>query len=323
MHSTHAPTTRRSRPILALLVAIGLLAGGLVTASPAAAATNNNQTAFTYFVGKGLTQRQAAGIVGNLIQESGNPINPYANQPNGPGMGVAQWSEGGRWDRDTRDNMRWYAGLSGRSVYSLTAQLDFIWYELTTFSGYGLSSLRAATTVDAATTVFMQKFERCGTCATAQRISYAKTVLAQYGSGGTGDTSTETSLPVLKQGSSGAAVKTLQYLLRSTGRSVTVDGSFGPATYSAVRSFQSSRGYTVDGIVGNNTWHALLPVLRQGSSGEAVKALQHELRGAGYSLTVDGSFGPATYSAVRSYQSAQRLTVDGVVGNNTWGSLID
>jgi hypothetical protein len=324
MHSTRPPTKRRpSRPILALLATVGLLAGGLVTASPAAAATNNNQTAFTYFVGKGLTQRQAAGIVGNLIQESGNPINPYANQPNGPGMGIAQWSEGGRWDRDYRDNMRWYAGLSGRSVHNLTAQLDFIWYELTTFSGYGLSSLRATTTVDAATTVFMQKFERCGTCATAQRISYAKTVLAQYGSGGTGDTSTETSLPVLKQGSSGAAVKTLQYLLRSTGRSVTVDGSFGAATYSAVRSFQSSRGLTVDGIVGNNTWHALLPVLRQGSSGEAVKALQHELRGAGYSLTIDGSFGPATYSAVRSYQSAQRLTVDGIVGNQTWGSLID
>jgi hypothetical protein len=317
------PPVHPGRAIVALLAAIGLLAGALVTASPAAAATHNNQTAFNYFVGKGLTQRQSAGIVGNLIQESGNPINPYANQPNGPGMGIAQWSEGGRWDRDTRDNMRWYAGLSGRSVYSLQAQLDFIWYELTTFSGYGLSSLRATTTVDGATTVFMQKFERCGTCATTQRVSYAKTVLAQYGSGGTGDTSTETSLPVLRQGSSGAAVKTLQYLLRSTGRSVAADGSFGAATYSAVRSFQSSRGLAIDGVVGTNTWHALLPVLRQGSSGEAVKALQHELRGAGYSLTVDGSFGAATYSAVRSYQSAQRLTVDGIVGNQTWGSLID
>ena len=50
---------------------------------------------------------------------------------------------------------------------------------------------------------------------------------------------------------------------------------------------------------------------------------QRELVDAGYSLTVDGSFGPATNTAVRSYQSKVGLVVDGVVGNNTWGSLVD
>jgi peptidoglycan hydrolase-like protein with peptidoglycan-binding domain len=79
----------------------------------------------------------------------------------------------------------------------------------------------------------------------------------------------------------------------------------------------------VDGVVGDNTWFSLLPVLRQGASGEAVKCLQRELVDAGYSLTVDGSFGPTTYSAVRAYQSKTGLVVDGVVGNNTWGSLVD
>lgn len=323
MHTDVRPPGRTvARPLAALLATLCALVLGVVTAPPASAASND-EIAFDYFVGKGLTERQSAGIVGNLIQESGSPINPYANQVGGPGMGIAQWSEGGRWDTSTRDNMVWYASLSGRSRYSLTAQLDFIWYELATFSYYGLANLRAATTVDGATIAFMRDFERCGTCASSQRIAYAYDVLSKYGSGGSGGGGTETSLPVLRNGSSGAAVRTLQYLLRSTGRTVTVDGIFGSGTESAVRSFQQARGLTVDGIVGNNTWYAILPVLRQGSSGEAVKALQRELNDSGASLTVDGSFGPATYSAVRSYQSRVGLLVDGIVGNNTWGSLID
>lgn len=313
-------TTRRG--LAGLLAAISIVVLGVVGA-PAASAASNDEIAFDYFISKGLTERQSAGVVGNLIQESGSPINPYANQPGGPGMGIAQWSEGGRWDTDSRDNMRWYAGLSGRSVYTLGAQLDFTWYELSTFSTYGLSSLRAATTVDTATTVFMQKFERCGTCATSQRIAYANDVLRKYGTGGSGGGTTETALPVLRNGSSGSAVRTLQYTLRASGRSVTVDGLFGSGTESAVRSYQSAHGLLVDGVVGTNTWDSLLPVLRQGSTGEAVKGLQRELVDAGYSLVVDGSFGSATGSAVRSYQSKTGLVVDGVVGGNTWGSLID
>ncbi|WP_076262346.1 phage tail tip lysozyme [Intrasporangium flavum] len=310
------------RTLSGLLAAVAVLVLGVAVA-PSASAASNDEIAFDYFVSKGLTERQSAGIVGNLIQESGSPINPYANQAGGPGMGIAQWSEGGRWDTDSRDNMVWYAGLSGRSRYALGAQLDFTWYELTTFSGYGLADLRASTSVSTATTVFMQKFERCGTCATTQRIAYANDVLAKYGTGGTGGGTTETSLPVLRNGSSGSAVRTLQYMLRASGRSVTADGIFGSGTESAVRSYQSAHGLTVDGVVGNNTWYSILPVLREGSSGEAVKGLQRELVDAGYSLTVDGSFGPATNTAVRSYQSKVGLVVDGVVGNNTWGSLVD
>jgi hypothetical protein len=312
--------TRRTLAGMLAGVAVAILG---VVAAPSALAASNDEIAFDYFVSKGLTERQSAGILGNLIQESGSPINPYANQAGGPGMGIAQWSEGGRWDTDSRDNMVWYAGLSGRSRYGLTAQLDFTWYELTTFSGFGLASLRSSTTVDSATTVFMQKFERCGTCATTQRIAYANDVLRRYGSGGTGGGTTETSLPVLRNGSNGSAVRTLQYMLRASGRSVAADGAFGSATESAVRSYQSAHGLSVDGVVGDNTWFSILPVLREGSSGEAVKGLQRELVDAGYSLTVDGSFGPATSSAVRAYQSKTGLVVDGVVGNNTWGSLVD
>jgi peptidoglycan hydrolase-like protein with peptidoglycan-binding domain len=62
--------------------------------------------------------------------------------------------------------------------------------------------------------------------------------------------------------------------------------------------------------------------LRQGDSGRDVVTLQYLLRHAGYTLTVDGAFGPGTDSAVRSFQAARGLTVDGIVGGNTWEKLI-
>lgn len=123
--------------------------------------------------------------------------------------------------------------------------------------------------------------------------------------------------PVLQQGASGQAVTTAQYLLRAAGRSLTVDGSFGPGTASAVRSFQQSRGLGVDGVIGPSTWSALIVVLRQGDQGNAVRALQSELR-----ISVDGSFGSGTASAVRSFQQSNGLSVDGVVGPATWQALV-
>ncbi len=139
----------------------------------------NDQAAFDFFVGKGLPAFQAAGIVGNLDQESND--DPTAVQAGGPGRGIAQWSVGGRWDTDSMDNVLWYAGVEGESSLSLTLQLEFIWYELTTFSGYGLSSLQASTNVTDATIAFETDFEGCGTCDQSNRIMYAEEVLAAYG----------------------------------------------------------------------------------------------------------------------------------------------
>lgn len=63
------------------------------------------------------------------------------------------------------------------------------------------------------------------------------------------------------------------------------------------------------------------PVLRRGSSGEAVRTLQTILRKAGYSLEVDGKFGSMTRTAVLSFQGTHGLTRDGVVGEMTWAAL--
>lgn len=139
----------------------------------------NDRAAYDYFVGKGLTNFQAAGIVGNLDQESG--MSPTAVQSGGPGRGIAQWSVGGRWDQDAGDNATAYASQHGQSVWSLQLQLDFIWYELTTFSGYGLAALKATTNVHDATVVFETRFEGCGQCVESTRVAYAQAVLNAYG----------------------------------------------------------------------------------------------------------------------------------------------
>jgi hypothetical protein len=145
----------------------------------------NDQPAFEYFVDKGLTEVQAAGIVGNLDQESG--VDPTIEQfGGGPGRGIAQWSVGGRWDTDPNDNVVDFAAASGREPKTLDVQLDFIWFELTTI-GYGYDDLKNATTVEAAVNAFMSKYEICGQCATTKRIQYANDVLAEFGGGSSED----------------------------------------------------------------------------------------------------------------------------------------
>jgi hypothetical protein len=149
------------------------------------ALSNQQKTAYNFFISKGLKNYQAAGIVGNLIQESS--VNPNSIEyGGGPGRGIAQWSVGGRWDSSHNDNMVWYASQHGLSPWSLTAQLDFIWYELTTFGGYGLAKLEAATNVSAATIAFQDLFEICGKCIQSTRIGYAQQVLAAWGGGSNG-----------------------------------------------------------------------------------------------------------------------------------------
>lgn len=63
--------------------------------------------------------------------------------------------------------------------------------------------------------------------------------------------------PILRKGSTGAAVRTLQRLLRRHGATVAVDGIFGPRTETSVRAFQKRASLHVDGVVGPKTWARL------------------------------------------------------------------
>lgn len=63
------------------------------------------------------------------------------------------------------------------------------------------------------------------------------------------------------------------------------------------------------------------PTLIPNDTGDAVRQLQTRLNVWGYKLTVDGSFGTQTETAVRDFQTKHKLTVDGVVGPATWSAL--
>lgn len=71
-------------------------------------------------------------------------------------------------------------------------------------------------------------------------------------------------LAVLRKGSKGAEVKTLQRLLKALGfkgkdnNVLAIDGSHGSNTDYALRSFQQYKGLSVDGVCGKNSWSALL-----------------------------------------------------------------
>jgi len=157
----------------------------------AEALSGNEEAAYHFFVAKGLKDFQAAGIVGNLIQESG--VDPtIAQYGGGPGRGIAQWSEGGRWNASHDDNVEWYAAREAQSKESLTLQLEFVWYELTTY-GYGYSALRSSTTLSEAEYAFQRDYEICGECEQSERVHYAQEVLSAYG-GGSGSSSSECNL---------------------------------------------------------------------------------------------------------------------------------
>lgn len=77
---------------------------------------------------------------------------------------------------------------------------------------------------------------------------------------------------------------------------------------------------------GGSTVNIKLNVLKKGSTGNQVKALQRMLHAMGYNLgtknPMDGDFGAKTDSAVRAYQKLHSLTVDGIVGAKTWSKLL-
>ncbi len=123
---------------------------------------DNVEKAFRFLTGPGhdLTPIEAAGIIGNLLEESGlNPNNgengtKFTLPVAGVGFGIAQWTTADR-----------QAGLEAESateklpIVDLGVQLNYLWHELTTSYAPSLAALKGQTTVDAAATSFMNTFE--------------------------------------------------------------------------------------------------------------------------------------------------------------------
>ena len=99
------------------------------------------------------------------------------------------------------------------------------------------------------------------------RPKYGTTASNATSSSQTGNTNTSAiSIPtsVVRYGSTGADVKTLQKWLNNVGYSLSVDGDFGSRTRSAVVNFQRKYSLEIDGIVGKNTWTKLASLQKNG-----------------------------------------------------------
>ncbi|HEX8176023.1 MAG TPA: peptidoglycan-binding protein [Pyrinomonadaceae bacterium] len=101
-------------------------------------------------------------------------------------------------------------------------------------------------------------------------------------------------------------------LLGTSPSSVTT-GTTGTATTGSTAS--------TPGATGSSSSH---PTLRMNSRGDAVRALQEALAGAGLlsASGADGIFGSGTLAAVKKFQQSKGLTADGIVGSATWEALL-
>lgn len=143
---------------------------------------------------------------------------------------------------------------------------------------------------------------------------------------------------LLKRGSKSEAVTTLQKrLIELKYLKGTADGSFGPATETAVMLFQQASGMNPSGIADEETLKAIYSdsavvkpgevagnTLEIGSKGDEVKAIQDALKAKGYLTGAsDGNFGSATASALKGFQRANGLPVTGVADDATRAALLD
>ncbi len=162
----------------------------------------------------------------------------------------------------------------------------------------------------------------------------------------------------LGPGDSGPQVKALQYYLAVLAYfdnhllHPNFNGIYGDATEAAVRAFQTRQGLPIDGIVGRETWNAIVTqydrtrstitpgvldsvdeiypgrVLTPGQTGHEVELLQGFLQKAAQTtpeippVQITGTYDAATEAAVRVVQQLEDLPVSGVTGSLTWDAVV-
>lgn len=135
-----------------------------LTAISKAPVKSNEQLSWEFFIAKGLTPEQTAGVLGNLKQEHG-----FNTEDVPSGLGIAQWTSA------RRDRL-----IQRGNHLTLQSQLDFIMEEFDTTEAATYSVLKGANTVEQATLAFQYLYERCGDCKQATRLKYANDIYLFY-----------------------------------------------------------------------------------------------------------------------------------------------
>ena len=159
---------------------------------------SNIEKAFNFFIsqeGGNFTVEQTCGMIGNFCVESGasannGDINPAAVSgfKDEGSFGIAQWNPA-KAAGERLGKLVTFSSSQGLSHTTLEAQLLFVKYELETFSYFGVGSLRKSETVEQATEVFQNKYERprVDLAKLDQRIKFANEIFRKLGRGGFGD----------------------------------------------------------------------------------------------------------------------------------------
>ncbi len=123
-------------------------------------------------------------------------------------------------------------------------------------------------------------------------------------------------------------IKKIQQFVVNEGFSIAIDGIAGPKTRAGLYKVlqnelnkQYNAGLKVDGIPGPKT-NAKLVNVELAATGNITKVIQALLNIAGYYQgNLDGIFGQKTLAAIKEFQKNKNLTIDGIVGPNTWSEL--
>ncbi|SMF55855.1 Peptidoglycan-binding (PGRP) domain of peptidoglycan hydrolases-containing protein [Alteromonadaceae bacterium Bs31] len=123
----------------------------------------------------------------------------------------------------------------------------------------------------------------------------------------------------------GKLVIALQRMLCKLGIQCFVDGAFGQGTKEAVQKLQLKKALKNDGVVGKKTVGGMFtskkPLLKQGTKGNDVQAMQLLMGLYGQNLVHDGIFGKGTKQALVNVQKSFHLKADGVFGPKTYAAM--
>jgi Phage tail lysozyme len=142
------------------------------------------QNLYQQLLAAGYTNVQAAGIIGNLYQESS--LNPGSVGDSGQAYGIAQWHPD-RLANCGIANGKPQDGASPCNTGSPDAQFDaqvqLLLWELNNTESSAGKAVKHASTIDQAVLAFQNGFERCGICNFPSRLAHAKTVFDDAFSG--------------------------------------------------------------------------------------------------------------------------------------------
>ena len=130
----------------------------------------DKKKAYEFFISKGLQPHHAAGIVGNLMHESG--LNTTIKGDGGKAFGLAQWHP------DRQKGLETLAKSLGTDKSDFNTQLEYVWQELNTTEKKALDALLNSKSTEQATSIFCQYYERPGKPQLQKRINYAKSLLS-------------------------------------------------------------------------------------------------------------------------------------------------